>query len=200
MIETVTVDKDVLSFLRAIYFGAYGDAYEAAGNRAYRDMNRTIRFNGMAVEKRSELRSKTINLLRTEISQFINKPCPSQKSFDEWHYSVCSKIRRLYCKEGVSFTFGQAQKWVNMTCKYLFIIGETDFANCFAYLHIPLDNYIFEAAKKELEIPKPGIAWSRWDDYHSQYMRYQEELRSRIRNVAPLRWEFTNWLKVAREL
>ena len=199
MIESVTVDKDVLSFLRAIYFGTYKDRYEAAGNRAYRDMNRTIRFNGMEAEKRNALRAETINLLRNEIEKIISKTCTSQKVFDEWHYLVCSKIRILYRKEGVQFTFGQAQKWVNMTCKYLFIIGETDFVNCFAYLHIPLDNYIFEAAKTELGIAKPSIAWSRWDDYDSQYMSYQIDLRSHIQNVAPLRWEFTNWLKVARE-
>lgn len=155
MIESVTVDKDVLSFLRAIYFGTYKDRYEAAGNRAYRDMNRTIRFNGMEAEKRNTLRAETINLLRNEIEKIISKTCTSQKVFDEWHYLVCSKIRILYRKEGVQFTFGQAQKWVNMTCKYLFIIGETDFVNCFAYLHIPLDNYIFEAAKTELGIAKP---------------------------------------------
>ena len=80
MIESVTVDKDVLSFLRAIYFGTYKDRYEAAGNRAYRDMNRTIRFNGMEAEKRNTLRAETINLLRNEIEQIISKTCTSQKS------------------------------------------------------------------------------------------------------------------------
>lgn len=200
MAETVMVDKDVISFLRAIYFGSYKDAYEAAGNRAYRDMNRTIRFGGMETKKRNYLRSEIIKLLHTEISQLISKPCSGQEVFDEWHCSVCSKIKSLYRKEGVPFTFGQAQKWVNMTCKYLYIIGETDFANCFAYLHLPLDNYIFEAAKRKLGISKPGIAWSRWDDYYSEYLCYQQELRSRIKNIEPLRWEFANWLKVAREL
>ena len=54
MINEITVDEDILKFLRAIYFGTYKDIYEAASNRAYLDMNRTLRFNGMADSKRKD--------------------------------------------------------------------------------------------------------------------------------------------------
>ena len=46
--EVVTVDKDILDFLKAIYFGSYSNPYTAASNRAYLDMNRTIRFQGVS--------------------------------------------------------------------------------------------------------------------------------------------------------
>ena len=199
MIETVTVDKDSLDFLRAIYFGAYKDPYEAASNRAYRDMNRTIRIKGLDAEKRNGLRSGTTDILRSGITRLIESPVSDQTDLDHWHCEMCSMIREKYRGEGVEFTYGQAQKWLNMTCKYLYIIGETDFKGVFDYLHIPLDNYIFDVAKKELGIPRPLIAWSRWDDYDLQYMTYQNMMRSGISEVAPLRWEFRYWLKEARE-
>ena len=66
-ITYTTVDTDALDFLKAIYFGVTTNAYEAAGRRAYLDLNRTIRFNGMAEEKRNELRASVIALLEKEI-------------------------------------------------------------------------------------------------------------------------------------
>lgn len=36
------VDKDILDFLKAIYFGDFTDPLKVASSRAYRDMNRTI--------------------------------------------------------------------------------------------------------------------------------------------------------------
>lgn len=55
-IEYVSIDKDILDFLKVIYFGAITDPMEAASDRAYRDFNRTIRFNNMPQERRDFLR------------------------------------------------------------------------------------------------------------------------------------------------
>ena len=87
-----------------------------------------------------------------------------------------------------------------MTMKYLYVSGEYTFDGLFQYLHVPIDNYVFSIAKKELGIPQPTTAWSRWDDYNRQYMAYQSALRSKIRGYYPLRWEFKFWMKEARQL
>ena len=79
------------------------------------------------------------------------------------------------------------------------MIGECSFDGIFEFLHVPLDNYVFDVAQKELGISRPKISWSRWDDYSGQYEIYQNELRSRIHDYPPLRWEFKYWMKEARQ-
>lgn len=192
--ELVTIDKDILEFLRAIYFGSYVSGFEAASSRAYRDMNRTIRFNGLDEKKRESLRKKVYIYLEKEIKDIS---VDSQIEFDKWHFKVCDYIRTLYRNEGVLFTYGQSQKWVNMTFKYLYIIGEMEKIDYFNLLHIPLDNYVFDIAVKEFGGERPSVPWSRWDDYYNQYLPYQEMIRQNV-SEEPLRWEFKYWLKEAR--
>jgi len=196
----VSVDQDILNFLRVIYFNDISDPFAAASNRAYRDMNRTIRFDDLSDKKRESIRQEVTEFLREAISEIVHTANVDQKAYDLWHFLTCSVIRSMYRDMGVDFYYGQAQKWVNMTIKYLYIVGEFSFEALFPYLHIPIDNYIFQIAKTELGISRPPLAWSRWDDYQKQYMTYQEALRSRIKDLDPLRWEFKFWMKAARNL
>lgn len=199
-IEYVSVDKDVLDFFKVIYFGVITDPMAAASDRAYRDLNRTIRFKNMPQERRDYLRHSVTALFKKEIPELVQFGVDDQDGYDSWHYHICWKIRTYYRDAGVEFHYGQAQKWLNMTMKYLYVSGEYAFDGLFQYLHVPIDNYVFSIAKKELGIPQPGVAWSRWDDYEGQYMDYQIALRSRIRGYYPLRWEFKFWMKEARQL
>lgn len=198
--EMITVDKDAFDFLKVIYFGAITDPYEAAAFRAYRDFNRTLRFGEMDATVRVDLRSQATNILRERISDIAEETHMTQDGFDSWHCETCSLIRETYVNAGIDFSWGQAQKWVNMTVKYLYIVGTCSFDGIFRFCHVPVDNYVFRIAKKELGIPIPEIAWSRWSDYDSQYMTYQKKLRSRIKGYDPLRWEFKYWMKEARHL
>lgn len=196
----VSVDKDVLNFLKVIYFSAITDPIVAASNRAYRDLNRTIRFKKLPQDRRDLLRNTVTALLKKEIPTLVEFGVDDQKEYDSWHYRICTNILTYYRKADVEFHYGQAQKWLNMTMKYLYVIGEYTFDGLFQYLHVPIDNYVFNIAKKELGIPWPTIAWSRWDDYDHQYMEYQMALRSKICGYYPLRWEFKFWMKEARQL
>jgi hypothetical protein len=71
--EKITLHKDIVEFLKAIYFGAYTDTYEAAIKRAYLDMNRTIRFAGMLHQDRERIRKSVIELLKIEIVKICNE-------------------------------------------------------------------------------------------------------------------------------
>lgn len=194
--EEIVVDKDIVDFLRGIYFGSYSNKFIAACSRAYRDMNRTIRFKDIDNSKREELRIIVYAYLEQEITGL---EIGNQDEFDSWHYKVCDHIRTLYRDVGVGLTYGQCQKWVNMTFKYLYIIGEIVNPSYFDYLHIPLDNYVFDVVCKEFNQQKPKIPWSRWDDYAEQYLAYQKMIRENV-NEIPLRWEFKFWLKEARNM
>ncbi|MDO9538187.1 MAG: hypothetical protein Q7J68_07700 [Thermoplasmata archaeon] len=46
---------------------------------------------------------------------------PSQAAFDKWHQESCEKLIRYYKGEGLECTYGQAQKWFNMTLKYCWL-------------------------------------------------------------------------------
>lgn len=192
------IDKDALDFLYALYFGAFNDAFDAATNRAYRDMNRTIRFCGLADEKRKEIRLDVNGLIRASVQELRQQSKMDQKFFDDWHQKLCDAIIEMYEKNGITFTYGQAQKWINMTLKYLYVIEPNLVETLFKYCHVPLDNYVFDISERLFGIEKPKIPWSRWYDYYDQYMAYQMQLRSSIKNEEPLRWEFRAWLQEAR--
>ena len=194
----VTIDKDSLDFLYAIYFGAFNDVYDAATSRAYRDLNRTIRYNGMSDEKRKLLRADVSNLIKNAINEIKTLDFIDQNIFDTWHKLLSDEIIGKYQEQGINFSYGQAQKWINMTLKYLYIIEPIQVEMLFQYCHVPLDNYVFEISEKIFGIKKPSVPWSRWSDYNNQYMEYQKSLRNSIKNIAPLRWEFRAWLQEAR--
>lgn len=195
------VNEDLLKFLKFSYFGDLSNPIHAASKRAYRDMNRTIRFNELSTDEiRLELREKVNNVFENEIKKLIGNNITNQKEFDAWHCDVCKTIKSFYLNEGIEFTYGQAQKWINMTIKYLYILKVYSFDNVLKYLHIPVDNYIFDAVEKELEIDRPKEAWSRWDN-DEEYKDYQKNIRKELKRkkFVPLRWEFENWLNEAEK-
>lgn len=198
-IKYASVDVDSLEFLKAIYFGAEISPYSAAANRAYLDMNRTIRFNGLDEKKRKELHDFVCDFLKIGIKKLEASPPRSQGQYDTWHCSTCELIQKEYTDAGICFFIGQSQKWLNMTMKYLYIIGACDFDGYFEFLHIPLDNYIFDISKREIAVSRPERAWSRMENYEEEYLAYEKKLREAIGDVAPLRWEFQAWLKEARK-
>lgn len=201
-------EKDILEFFKYSYFGNLNDPIEAASNRAYRDMCRTLRFGVLPIDTKATTISnliEAVNVIFKEEIPIINEgSIANQEKFDKWHEQLCKNIKVLYNKKGIEFTYGQAQKWVNMTIKYLYMLeveGYT-FDSVFEYLHIPIDKYIFEVVEKKLEIKRPVDAWSRWDKYE-EYLKYQKDIRERIEkdkniDVSPLLWEFKNWLEVAK--
>jgi len=208
--STITIDKDIVSSLYGLYFGDISDKYKAACFRAYRDFNRTIDFgiNQSQLSKqqkkqqerlRTQWKNEIVAIFREQIIVLHNIEDINQERFNEWHTNICNSIKNNYIEKGVSsFTYGQAQKWVNMTIKYLYLLQADSFTREFNFLHIPIDNYVMDIALTRFGIQKPNTAWSTWD--MNQYTRYQNELRSHIVGEPPLRWEFHSWLEIARNI
>ena len=145
------------------------------------------------MKTREQLRLKATDRLRTGIDMIKQAKPHNQRDYDEWHEKTCYDIRGIYISAHVSLTFGQVQKWVNMTLKYLYSLGARAFDGYLDYLHVPLDDHTFVIAKRNLRIPRPKEAWSRWDDYSNDYMKYQRELRARISGCSPFQWEMVSW-------
>lgn len=101
MIEYENIDKDILDFLRVIYFGDITDPVKAASDRAYRDFNRTLCFNNMLQEKecdelRNDLRCEVTNIFKGEIPGIVGAGVKDPNDYDEWHDGICEKICKTY--------------------------------------------------------------------------------------------------------
>lgn len=124
------------------------------------------------------------------------------EAFEKWHCGLCNLIINLdlnndVLKEGSSLHYGQAQKWVNMTIKYMLVMGLWDdqLNDNLRLYHVPLDSYVFDAAKKELKIDKRINEWSRINE--DKYKEYQREIREKV--DCPIKWEWDAWIKQANQ-
>ena len=191
-VHQVTVDSNILDFLKMLYFGVTDNPFEAASRSAYTDMCRTIRFHG----KNGEALRKSVDVLLEErIPELI--AVDNSEKFTQWHYSICKQIVEQYEAAGIEFYMGQAQKWVNMTLKYLYVLVPDVVEPFYCFLHIPLDNYIMDIAKKQYGVPSLSTAWSRISDYQD-YLDYEQKLMEVIDEVH-LNWEFKKWVESARQ-
>ncbi len=118
-----------------------------------------------------------------------------QSDFDNWHRETCQTLTTLYEHYSYNQLFvGQAQKWINMTFKYIFTIGESrlpGFESFYQHCHIPIDNIIV-ARLKEYGFPGLSCAWSRINNYQG-YLNYQQWVRRRFEYI-PMDVEFLLWL------
>ena len=67
----IKVDEGLLKSLKALYFGDFTNPIKAASDRAYRDMNRTIRFlDSVSKATRDKLKDEVNKVLVAELQSF----------------------------------------------------------------------------------------------------------------------------------
>ncbi|MFA9467373.1 hypothetical protein ACERC5_01715 [Streptococcus sp. E24BD] len=195
-----TVDQHTLYFLKLAYFKDLSDSLKSASRLAYLDFNRTLNLKEVPNEVRLQLRREVLGIFREELPQLTPSIISHQDQYDCWHYRICCRIKQLYASFNIRFTFGQAQKWVNMTLKYLYMLEPEILEDIFPLLHVPIDNYILKLADDYLQISLPtDLAWSKWDDYNELYLPYQNAIRKKVGDLPPLRWEFEYWSKAIEQ-
>ncbi len=187
------------------------DPYEWAIDRAYLTFCRVLDGYTKWEKEKCKMdtpKKKARDLLRGKIEDYFQKP---PQDFDKWHRDLATSLREEYkdfsapsC--GCAFTYGCAQKWINMTFKYLYAI--TDFSDllkvpgirkeAFQYCHIPLDSYVLKNATTVLQLPPQWgeTPWSRLDNY-DEYKAYEDRLRqyAEAHDVFPLDLDFALWAK-----
>ena len=212
--------------------------------RAYLDLNRTLRFiysdsdlkkmkaeDRQAFEKQKKnWRDACIGVISTEISNILKD---KSSQFDSNHESICTALHAranqsdspLRVDPKFEFTFGHAQKWANMTLKYMLIINIDSWKmdRLVPYLHVPIDKYILKSAYEDFSeefkelIKKGGKAenpdwfvcdknqgdkrlkwtWSQIPTYKC-YKDFQIEMRKVLDGIKyPIIWENSAWLKAA---
>lgn len=210
---TVTgMDENLrLASYAAFYFGidAAKDptspkAIAQVSQRAYRDLSRTLHGIGTHPDKTMMLEDThaSLHAVVTALEKVT-----TQEEFDALHANWCAGRIDFFeahphpTRETFTLTYGQAQKWINMTLKYLAVLGHPVIIRVYPYLHIPVDSIIYEEAAHPvtgISVPRPPrrTPWSRLDD--EQYKNYQEQLRDSIahsdNSLMPLDWEAETWI------
>lgn len=184
--------KNAINFLLFSYFGITFESkpdniLDKAISKAYKDATLRGAFNTQLTD---ELKEKIIkakndvennlgeNLIKEHVNALIkNTPHKiiDKECFNEWHSSLCQKLIECYktaLESDYYFTYGNAQKWVNMTMKYLYLLNsifsvfakpDTRFIDSYGkhidkiseFLHVPVDSYIIESVWYEDSIKLP---------------------------------------------
>ena len=210
--------KENLSrFLFSSFFGNTGDIIYGSIDRAYRDMM-TCR-KPLVPEKEKKAKEKLTLEKRLEASDTLycaieNLLNGKVSDYGNWHKETCNNLRNHYNAETDYLKYGQAQKWVNMTIKYIYYIFTeaeeflpnewknekvAEVLNSFKNdYHMPIDSYILnEMAKRNINI-KPEKAWSNIDNYES-YKEYQKEIGDQLPE-SRLDWEMREWLRLSENV
>lgn len=201
--------------------------------RAYLDLNRRIEYlyssnalDNMQSRKASE-EDKNIAIKYKEAKKALIESvcdiilCSADKyecvdgQFGLWHKAKCEEIMdtmntavfqddSLILKSN-SFTYGLAQKWVNMTLKYLWLLDRLPEDLTAKSLHVPIDSFILKKMQEDVdEIRKDGDtykykgkSWSQLDDY-DVYLDIQAKIGQIAGKTFPIEWEGPAWMDVAK--
>lgn len=185
---------------------------------AYRDATNQGAYNALFKEELADEKlDEKSEVARKEAAGFLLDEIQGLNDvsdFERWHARVCREIEKRYGEvkhNGNSFfTYGNAQKWVNMTMKYLWLLGLLDNTVDCEKLHIPIDSFIIDTIwsehcvklplkcgkKRERNYTKPSdhvIGWSQWDD------KMYEDFRSTLPEKYSLCWENDAWIERAEK-
>ena len=185
------------------------DLMKLAIEKAYRDLQRTMRgFPKSGESKKNEGKKQDVILrdeikknarerIRVKIDNMIKCNSTEQTTFDKLHEDACETLIEEFKKNGYEgFTIGQAQKWINMTFKYLNLLDYKKIEKIYEFCHIPIDRYILEYMLEkniiEKENFKKAIHWSKIKKYQD-YFEIQEKFRENCKGKIPLDEEFEIW-------
>lgn len=148
-----------------IFDTAIRKAYSDATNQgAY---NTLVKDNAEAEKIKNEYNVKVKNTIIDKINKLNECSEFSQEIYDSWFHDTCNVLVNNYKDVKINgtdkeaFTYGNAQKIVNMTMKYLAMLIEVFsvfdenrdivivygklFDKIYKYLHSPVDSFIIEA-------------------------------------------------------
>lgn len=192
-VNSTLTRADYEEYLVVLYFGQ--KLYlPACIDRAYRDFSRTM--HGMAAfEDSRDIFNQASRLLEDDINGLKSglSACFAVDDYDQWHRATSERLISSYAGHGFHLYVGQAQKWINMTMKYIFTLGEErlpGFGSVYPYCHVPFDNILL-GQLGNYGFPMINCSWSRMDDY-AVYLEKQKWIRDNF-PIAPLDVEFQLW-------
>ncbi|RNE49364.1 hypothetical protein [Corynebacterium alimapuense] len=214
----VGMSKDLRTkSLLAFYFGGavardlnfdHVDTIRNVSKRAYRDVNRTMHGIGAlknADALRAEIYASVIKFV-AGLEEFSHKELGphTQEEFNQLHRAWCLEAIETFSRfphhqrPDFGLHYGQAQKWLNMTLKYLAVLDHPQVRYAYPYLHVPLDSVVFRMAEEDLKVKEPSLKWSRLGE--KAYLAYQDELYAAVNADSTITrsvmdWEAEYWIK-----
>lgn len=154
------------------------DGYHYAGIRkAYLDFCRTLKITDKPSHPSKKEECEYI--LMRNLCFTISQNYMDQKAFDHQHQILCD----LLISAWGTLTYGQAQKWINMTLKYWLLLGENKIENInknARFFHIPIDSFV----QKKMFCQKNPSPWSKINSY-DEYFKYQISYRQELSGDNP---------------
>lgn len=159
---------------------------------------RALRYpEKMTKKEKDEVFDKAKEYLAEELHKLLQSKTISETEFDGWAKETASKIRDIYRStpyEVKDFTYGNAQKLINMAIKYLLSSSSIDKNHpLFKVAHIPVDGII--QSKLGVKIDTTNHSWSQCDDW-KVFKEYQKVIRKLSKEkgyYSPLICEIDNW-------
>ena len=194
--ETKMQPKDFKRYLAVLYFGAERPDFRRYIDRAYRDFNRTLHTTGSPKARQDRVEAAAVELsARLRKAAAVKKPkLASESTFDGWHEETCDALISAF--GGDEMSYGHAQKWLNMTLKYLFTadalkledIGQIE--SWYPFAHLPIDNVVLEALARAGFDHKLPLPWSKLTK--DEYLNFQRSVRETFKEC-PMDVEFMLW-------
>ena len=168
-------------FFIKLYFDTESGYCNAGIKRAFLDFSRTLKIKD---DNRANLRKDAEEYISSQLNKVTITEFRTQSEFDSFHKVSCEELINTWDE----LTFGQAQKWINMTLKYWLLFGDKRIDGIeknAKFFHIPIDSYVQKGMFNEKN-PKP---WSKIDNYET-YFNYQELHRNKKTDSYPIVDEF----------
>jgi hypothetical protein len=167
---------------------------------AYMDVCRTLR--GI---RDSPHQARQLHAIAEQFVYSITKQPPrTQLEFDNAHRLACRRCVGVSVEGLVQVHYGQAQKLINMSCKYLLneaslsgtrTVGGLRFpdAEIEHLFHVPVDNQMLDCLTRHHGFLRPDSrVWSQWDEL--AYDELQMQVRSRLApGYVPIEIDYLNW-------
>lgn len=228
----------VIDFLLFSYFGCDRSVENTetmkkkVAYRAYLDLARTVKYEyssdevskqgnpkGKHYQPRVEVfknkKSDIIDQVCRELIESIDNDQKLSSHFNDWHKEICDRIigemkscfvdNTSLTKE---FTYGQAQKWVNMTLKYLWMLGLLPEKIKEKELHVPIDSFILERLKNDgvdgVTVSGESYCYKKrpWSALeYEDYTYLQDEIKKIVNKdfLTPIQWEKKVWPEIAEK-
>lgn len=175
-------------------------------NKAYQDLKRRMpykysasKLKNMSNDIRKDFETTKSAYIDEINSTIIDKIVNKKGEIEYKKFSPVNIIKEIISlsnnkykevfKENRAFTVGLAQKWVNMTIKYLWILGIYN-DDHEARIEVPIDSYIIENMKEV------GIVinskWSDWNDI-DEYIAVQSKILEVVKPQTRIGWENEVW-------
>jgi hypothetical protein len=182
-------DKQRLKYLVNLVFGDTTTNFVmSAVKQAYLDFSRT-QHGFMNHPDHDEIQAGRQEWLIGEIRNTLNATFNDQEKFDNHHKLLMEKLIE---KSKGGCTYGQAQKWINMTLKYCLIIDPKASSKNVSFFHVPIDNIIVRIIKEGgKDFPPVGI-WSKLNNYRT-YLNFQKKFRLEYPDNCPILEELRLW-------